>query len=238
MLTFVSIERPCRSTYGKVALFMKSLGNRLELVSALIHTYGPFACLADIGSDHAFVAVRAMQNKDAAICVASDINEGPLSRGKETAARYGVSPHFVLSDGFDRLGDFTFDCACICGMGGELIADILRRYGKHPDCLLLLQPMTAQDDLRAFLWENGYEITAEHYVCERSKPYAVLCVRYTGKNTAYTYSDLFLGKFRPDTAEYRAYKAKVHAQAQKRRRGLVAKGEDPSCEDELIRYSE
>lgn len=217
---------------------MRSLGNRLELVSALIHTYGPFACLADIGSDHALVAVRAMQNGDATLSVASDINEGPLSRGMETAARLGVMPRFVLSDGFDALDGFDFDCACICGMGGELIADILRRYGPHPDCRFLLQPMTAQDDLRAFLWENGYEITAEHYVCERGKPYAVLCVRYTGENTPYTYSDLFLGKFRPDTADFRAYKAKVHAQAQKRRHGLLAKNADTSREDELIRYSE
>lgn len=217
---------------------MRSLGNRLELVSALIHTYGPFQCLADIGSDHAFVAIRAMQNGDAALSVASDINEGPLARGKETAARCGVMPRFVLSDGFDALGEYHFDCACICGMGGELIADILHRYGNHPDCRLLLQPMTAQDDLRAFLWENGYEITAEHYVCERSKPYAVLCAVYTGKNTSYTYPDLFLGKFRPDTADFQAYKAKVHAQAQKRRCGLLAKGEDTSREDELIRYSE
>ena len=217
---------------------MRSLGNRLELVSRLIHTYGPFSCLADIGSDHALVAVRAMQNGDATLCVASDINEGPLARGMETAARHGVKPQFVLSDGFDRLDGYHFDCACICGMGGELIADILQRYGKHPDCLLLLQPMTAQDDLRAYLWDNGYEISAEHYICERGKPYAVLCVRYTGKSTAYNYPDLFLGKFRPDTPDYRAYKAKVHAQAQKRRIGLLAAGGDTSREDELLKCSE
>ena len=217
---------------------MRSLGNRLELVSALIHHHGPFACLADIGSDHALVAIRAMQNGDAALCVASDINKGPLERGRETAARYGVMPRFALSDGFDALGEYSFDCACICGMGGELIADILSRYGAHPDCLLLLQPMTAQDDLRAFLWQNGYEISEEHYVCERNKPYAVLCVRYTGKQTEYSYPDLFLGKERPDTEAYCAYKAKMHAQAQKRRNGLLAKGLDTSDEDALIRDSE
>lgn len=217
---------------------MRSLGNRLELVSALIHSHGPFTCLADIGSDHALVAIRAMQNGDAALCVASDINQGPLDRGRETAARYGAEPRFELSDGFDALGSYSFDCACICGMGGELIADILSRYGAHPECLLLLQPMTAQDDLRAYLWQNGYEISQEHYVCERQKPYAVLCVRYTGENTRYSYSDLFLGKFRPDTEAFCAYKAKVHTQAQKRRRGLLAQGLDTSNEDELIRYSE
>lgn len=213
---------------------MKSLGNRLELVASLIHTYGPFSCLADIGSDHAFIAVRAMQTGDAVLAVASDINERPLSRGRENAARRGVSPHFVLSDGFDGLTNYDFDCACICGMGGELIADILRRYGKHENCRLLLQPMTAQDDLRAFLWENGYTVTDEFYTVEKGKPYAVLAVLYTEEKTAYTYDDLFLGKVRPDTDAYLSYVEKVRSQAQKRRTGLLASGMDTAREDGLL----
>lgn len=217
---------------------MKSLGNRLELVARMIHTYGPFACLADIGSDHAFIAVRAMQNGDAVLSVASDINEGPLERGRENAAKYGISPRFVLSDGFDALSEFDFDCACICGMGGELIADILRRFGPHPDCRLFLQPMTAQDDLRAFLWENGYTITEECYTCERSKPYAVLSAVYTGEKTVYTYPDLFLGKFRPQTEAFHAYAEKVRTQAEKRKRGLLAAGEDTRKEDLLLKCTE
>lgn len=216
---------------------MKSLGNRLELVAELIHTYGPFACLADIGSDHAFIAVCAMQSGDAALAVASDINTGPLERGADNARKYGVNAHFIRSDGFDALSEYDFDCACICGMGGELIADILRRYGPHPNCRLLLQPMTAQDDLRAFLWENGYQITEERYTCERGKPYAVFCTLYTGENTAYTYPELFLGKIRPHTDAFRAYVEKVRSQAEKRKLGLLAEGKDTSEEDQLLRYS-
>ncbi len=213
---------------------MRSLGNRLQTVADMVRTYAPFACLADIGSDHAYLAVYAMKEGLAGLSVASDINEGPLARGRETALRYKVSPDFVLSDGFDRLSGYVFDGACICGMGGELIADIIGRYGKHPGCRLFLQPMTAQDDLRKFLWENGYSITEERYTIERGKPYGILCAVYTGKQTTYSYEELFLGKIRPRTAEYMAYVKKAKAQALCRKQGLVAWGKDTSCEDLLL----
>lgn len=214
---------------------MKSLGNRLELVAEMIHTYGPFRCLADIGSDHAFIAVRAVKNGDAAFAVASDLREGPLERGRANAASAGVGNiDFRLSDGFDALGDYAFDCACICGMGGELIAEILRRYGPHPDCRFLLQPMTAQDDLRRFLWENGYVIREERFTCERGKPYAILAAGFTGERTAYSYADLFLGQKRPQTDAFFSYAEKTRSQAEKRRTGLLARGLDPSDENALL----
>lgn len=217
---------------------MKSLGNRLELIAQMIHTYGPFRCLADIGSDHAFIAVRAVQNGDAAHAVASDLRSAPLERGRANAVNSGIGADridFRLSDGFDRLDSYDFDGACICGMGGELIADILRRYGPHPVCRFLLQPMTAQDDLRRFLWENGYRIDDERYTCERGKPYAVLAVRFTGESApAYSYADLFLGQLRPQTENFLAYAAKARAQAMKRRIGVIARGENPADEDALL----
>lgn len=199
----------------------------------MVATYAPFACLADIGSDHAYLAVYAMKEGIAKLAVASDINEGPLQRGQETAKRYKVSPAFVLSDGFDRLGEYAFDGACICGMGGELIADILTRYGKRPTCRLFLQPMTAQDDLRKYLWDNGYAIAEERYTLERGKPYGILCAVYTGENTPYSYEDLFLGKIRPCTEAYSAYVKKVKAQCLLRKKGLLACGGDTRAEDAL-----
>ncbi|MCH5183445.1 MAG: SAM-dependent methyltransferase [Oscillospiraceae bacterium] len=214
---------------------MRSLGNRLELVAEMIHTYSPFRCLADIGSDHAFIAVRAVKNGDAAFAVASDLREGPLEHGRANAASAGVGNiDFRLSDGFDALGDYAFDCACICGMGGELIAEILRRYGPHPDCRFLLQPMTAQDDLRRFLWENGYAIREERFTCERGKPYAILAADFTGEKTAYCYADLFLGQKRPQTDAFRSYAEKTRSQAEKRRTGLLARGMNSSDEDALL----
>lgn len=216
----------------------RSIGDRLELVAELLHTYGPFRCVADVGSDHALLALRALGRGDAAFAVASDLRPGPLARGRANAASHGFGEdriRFCLSDGFDGLGEFAFDCACVCGMGGELIAELLKRYGPHPTCRFLLQPMTAQDDLRRFLWENGYRIDREAFTCERNRPYAVLAVRHTGEAPQpYRYADLFLGKERPRAAAYAAYAEKVRTQAEKRLSGRLARGLDPTDEQNLL----
>ncbi len=216
----------------------KSIGNRLELVSDLLHTYGPFRRMADVGSDHALLAIRALERGDAAFAIASDLRPGPLERGRVNAASHKFGEdriRFCLSDGFDGLGEFDFDCACVCGMGGELIAELLKRYGPHPDCRFFLQPMTAQDDLRRFLWENGYRIDREAFTRERDRPYAVLAVHFTGEAPQpYRYADLFLGRERPRTDAFAAYAEKVRAQAEKRLTGRLARGLDPTDERSLL----
>lgn len=218
-----------------------SLGARLETVLSLLHAAGPFNCLADVGSDHAWIAVRALQNGDARSAVASDINPAPLARGRENAAHFLRAermPRFVLSDGFDNLQAFDFDVACICGMGGELIADILTRYGAHESCRLLLQPMTRQEALRHFLWENGYRIHAEHFVCERGRPYVILEAQYVGGREEYTYAELFTGKAdaRRECARgaFAVYADKLRVQSNKRRQGLLARNEPTADEDALL----
>ena len=82
-----------------------------------------------------------------------------------------------LSDGLDALPERP-DVAAVCGMGGELIADIvaraLRRFPGGPPIRFVLQPMTAADALRRFLWDNGFYIAEERYAVAAGKPYAVL----------------------------------------------------------------
>lgn len=216
---------------------MKSLGNRLNAVSECIHASGPFSRLADIGSDHAFIAIRAMQNNDAGAAVASDIHEGPLQRGRDNAHTAGVSVDFVLSDGFENLRDYQFDCVCICGMGGETIAEILRLGGAQvskENCTLILQPMTAHDDLRKYLWDNGFSIRQEVYVAEHGKPYVILIADYSGIPIPYSYADLFIGKERPQTEMFVSYAKKALSQALKRKKGLGSDAERMEAEDKLI----
>lgn len=211
----------------------KSFGNRLETVGKLIGDAGPFDCLCDIGSDHAFLPIRALKSGYARSAVASDLRPGPLERGKANAASENVSPVFVLSDGFGSLQGFDFDAVSVCGLGGETIAAILERgssFVKKPGCRLFLQPMTAHDDLRMYLWNAGFAILNETFACERGRPYVVLTAAYTGLKAPFAYEDLFLGKVRPDTPEFRAYCGKVAAQTEKRMRAK----EHPAADGQLL----
>ena len=208
---------------------VRAMGKRLETVSEEIRARGPFTCLCDIGSDHAYLPIRALLNGDAASAVAADLREGPLERGRANAEKAGVSPVFVLSDGFDGLDGFSFDAVSVCGLGGETVADILERgkaFVRKKDCLLFLQPMTAHDDLRKALWETGFSILGETFPVESGRPYVLITARFTGEREPYGYEDLFLGKIRPDTPGFRAYAAKVRAQTEKRMRGRFRTNDD------------
>ncbi len=189
---------------------------------------------ADIGSDHAFLAIEALKSGAASNAIASDINQMPLQKGKENAEREGLDIEFVLSDGFDKLEGRDITAAAICGMGGELIAKMVLRSEVTRKCSLILQPMTAQEELRRILWENGFEISDECFVCENKKAYVVMLVKYTGATTGYDYCDLYLGKVRPDSEAFAKYCEKLLSGALKRRLGIVARGESVEDIDRLI----
>ncbi|MBO4452514.1 MAG: SAM-dependent methyltransferase [Clostridia bacterium] len=197
------------------------LGNRLQTVYNALTADGKCSVFADVGSDHAYLACAMALNGMASKCIASDINEQPLSKGRETALEAGLDIDFILSDGFKALEGLGIDKAAICGMGGELIASIIAKSEASKNALLVLQPMSKQEVLRAFLWDSGFEIISEDHCRDDGRYYAVLTAKYTGSNTAYSYSDLYLGKSRPMTAEYAGYVKNVLKAAKKRRLGVT-----------------
>lgn len=144
---------------------------------------GRCALFADIGSDHAKLALYLLETGAAARAVCADIHAAPLARGQQAAARAGLAHRaaFVLSDGLDALPERP-DVAAVCGMGGELIADIvaraLRRFPGGPPVRFVLQPMTAVSELRRYLWESGFTIADERYAVAAGKPYVILTAVY------------------------------------------------------------
>lgn len=213
---------------------MSFLGNRLNTVLDLLKKCDN-TLFADIGSDHAFLAIEAIKNGIAVNAVASDINVMPLEKGRENARNAGFDIEFILSDGFDSLENKGVTSAAICGMGGELIAKMILRSEAAHKCSLILQPMSAQEELRKALWENGFEIKAEEFVTESGKPYVIMLAEYTGIDTEYDYCDLFLGKMRPRAQQFAKYCEKVLSGAEKRRLGIIARNESSEDIDKLIK---
>lgn len=213
-----------------------TLGSRLDAVTKLISEKENNTLFADVGSDHAFLAIEVIKRGLATKAIASDINEMPLLKGKENASRASLPIEFILSDGFDSFDDYPVTSAAICGMGGELIAKIVLRSKIAKNALLVLQPMSAQEDLRRILWDNGFEILKEIFVTESGKPYTVMQVVFSGKATKYDYIDLYLGKERSESEDFADYCKKILIAAEKRRLGIIARGESTTDVDSLIKY--
>lgn len=210
------------------------LGIRLETAISLLGEVSNNRVFADIGSDHAFLAIEVIKRGLAEKAIAADINRMPLEKGRENAEAHGADIDFILSDGFNELENKGITSAAICGMGGELIANMILRSDTAHHCTLILQPMSAQEDLRKALWDNGFRIHTEKFVIESGKPYTIMLVSYDGIIRNYTYTDLFLGKERATSEGFERYCEKIKAAAEKRRLGLVARGESTEEIDGLI----
>lgn len=214
---------------------MGLLGSRLEAALELLNKADDKTLFADVGSDHAFLAIEAIKRGIAKSAIASDINEMPLAKGRENAEAQGVGAEFILSDGFDALEGRGITAAAICGMGGELIAKMILRSPDAHRCTLILQPMSAQEELRKALWDNGFSIYDERFVTDSGKPYVLMRAKHSGERVEYSYTDLYLGKERPTTPEFAQYCKKVWAGAEKRRLGIIARGESTEDIDRLIK---
>lgn len=155
------------------------------------------ARLTDVGTDHAYLPTALLLAGRIPQAQATDVHEGPLRRGRETAAFYGVSDRisFRLRDGLEGVQETETDTVVIAGMGGELIAHILEQAPWTRGKLLLLQPMTAQAELRRWLTHQGYAIQKETLVREGEKFYQILRVR-GGETSPYTQAELWAGRQR------------------------------------------
>ncbi len=133
----------------------------------------------DVGCDHARLAAALALEKNCRV-IASDVKDGPLEAAKRTLAELGVtSVKTVKSDGLDEI-DYADD-VIICGMGGELIADIAQRCRfTSENTRFILQPMTKADVMRKLLCKAGFELLEEKTAEDSGKIYSVMLWRFTG----------------------------------------------------------
>lgn len=156
---------------------MISLSKRLMAIASMVSTTD---VVADIGCDHAYIAIYLIENQIAQKVIACDVNKGPLERARENAAVYGVENQIELrlSDGLDKLLEGEANTVVIAGMGGPLIQNILMngasKIGETTE--LILQPQSDIGSFRRFLKEEGYKIVSEDMVYEEGKYYPMMKV--------------------------------------------------------------
>ena len=159
----------------------KSLNPRLTSAAEFVRQGARFA---DVGTDHAYLPIFLLGEGRISYALCTDINEGPLASAVANAREAGLHEKmdFCLTDGAAALSGYGITDMAICGMGGDLIASIVRAadYLRDESINLILQPMTKQEALRESLYLMGYEIVAESYSHDAGKPYVCMQVKYTG----------------------------------------------------------
>lgn len=182
-----------------------SLNPRLSLAKSFI-TKGGIAC--DIGTDHAYLACSLVLDGVSKFVYACDVALGPLSCAENTINRLCLEDKVktVLSDGLDNVPNDGVTDVVICGMGGELIENILMRADWIKNGVnLVLQPQSKADELRRCLYENGFEIIREKACRDREFIYTVMQVKYSGDFRHLTDAEAYVGKLELDDEFAREY---------------------------------
>lgn len=131
--------------------------------------------VADVGCDHARVAIWLVKNGIAPRVIATDLRTGPLSHADANIAYFHCEDKIEtrLSDGLMNLRPSEAEVILIAGMGGGLTVHILSegldRIRLASD--LVLQPQSERGAVRRFLYANGFAITEEKCCIEDGKFY-------------------------------------------------------------------
>ena len=144
--------------------------------------------VADIGTDHAYIPIRLVQDGISDKVIASDIKIGPVNAAKRHIEKYALSDKIEvrLGSGLAPIEENEAEEIIIAGMGGEMIIKILSDdEEKAKGARLILQPMNSQYDLRKFLHENGYEIELEDLATEGTKVYNIIIAK-SGKSEPFS----------------------------------------------------
>ena len=143
--------------------------------------------VADIGTDHGYIPVYLLNKNKVPFAILADVNKGPLDNARKEVRHNNLldKTDLRLGSGIEILKKGEVDEVIIAGMGGILISELLEanKEVSHSVDKLILQPMQAQDELRKYLFSNGYEILNEVLVKEDFRIYEILEVKYTGNNT-------------------------------------------------------
>lgn len=154
-------------------------------------------CVADIGTDHAYLPIELIRQGKYNSAIAMDINEGPLERAKEHIVKEKLQERIQtrLSDGLKALEPGECDSVVIAGMGGALTIRILENGKELRDSVSewILQPQSELSKVRQYLLANGYRICQEDMVFEDGKFYPMFQVK-KGSDQPYTEIELLYGR--------------------------------------------
>ena len=175
---------------------MLKLRSRLNMAAQMVRKDSR---LADIGTDHAYLTASLILDGTVKSAVAADLRKGPLENAEATVKAYGIADKVVLrlSDGLTAISPEEADDIVIAGMGGILISEILSAapWVKNEKYKLILQPQSHDEVLRAWLWDNGFEISEEASCFDDGKSYICMSAFYTGQSSAHSEAQILLGGF-------------------------------------------
>ena len=152
-----------------------SIGSRLQTVADFVPSG---SVIADIGTDHGYLPIELIKSGKCERAIAGDVNEGPLMAAKHSICD-NLLEHKIetrLGSGLEILKVGEVDIAIFCGMGGNLMRQLLCDSPEIVKSLkgLILQPQQGYMTLRSYLYEIGWHIEDEAIAKEDGRIYQII----------------------------------------------------------------
>lgn len=149
---------------------------------------------ADVGTDHARLAVALVASGRCPRVVASDRSQHALRGARRTVATAGLERRVALrcADGFAAFVEGEVATAVLAGMGGRLIGRLIRRDDQSLAAVrrLVLAPNQDTPSVRRALAARGWWLVDERLVESRGHFYWVLAAERDGERGAHSLSPL------------------------------------------------
>ena len=202
-----------------------TLDPRLSMIAGLV---GRCESYADIGCDHGRLGAFLLKNGFVRRAQLTDISGDSLKKARRLVGLLGLTDRvdFRVGDGAKALIDPP-DVTVIAGMGGTLIAKIVREGREHlGTSRLVLQPNVAAPELRLALTECGYRISDERVAKDGRRNYVIIAAE--PGEASYTERELVVGpillhRMPDELAPYAAFRLRV---AKKALTGAVRGGDE------------
>lgn len=158
-------------------------------LSEIISVLPKCRVLADVGCDHGYVGLAALQSNVCERVIFVDISAPSLQKARQNCPEgLKTRAEFVCQDG---LGNIEVDCAVIAGMGGLEVISVLEGAQTLP-LYVVLQPMRNQRDVRIWL-TKGYKILSDQIFFD-GKFYDLIVAKQNADGCILTSEELTFGK--------------------------------------------
>lgn len=165
-------------------------------------------CMWDVGTDHGFLPIYAVNNEKCHIAIASDLREGPLNIAKKNIKEANLENRIktILCPGLSCCMTEICDAVVIAGMGGLTICNILSDWMEHikdnyfpGNITFILQPNTHEYEVRKFLNKKNFFIEDERAVKDAGHMYlGIKCIfKNSAQNIEYSEIQYYTGQIMP-----------------------------------------
>lgn len=212
------------------------LSERLKKLAGFL----PAECrLADIGSDHAYLPVYAVQNKGVSFAIAGEVNDGPYQSALQTVEDYNLANRIQVrkGNGLEVIERGEVNVITIAGMGGSLIQSILQTGIEKltHDITLILQPNVGAYGLRKWLSNHQWIITDEAILEEDGHIYEMMKAEVHYESVHLTEEEALMGPYLLQESHQSVFQKKWHGEAAKIKNILIELDKSSATEEMMLK---